>query len=271
MPVIIAATDFSEVANNAIAYACDLAKATGASVLIVHSFVIPIAFSDTPLPVMPLDEGRDIAEDRIKEVVALQRKNNPDININGKVLYGDIVDCLEEYIEDEGAPWMIVVGNSGNEGTAMLGNSVVTAMKRFTTSVMAVPQGVRYEGVKKICLACDLAHIPSNFPAQDILTLVEKTGAALHVLHVNASGQQQEIKFEQTPVSNLLLAANPHYHYQTGTDADQEIMNFIENEHIDWLIIIPGKHSFFEKLFHKSHTKAMVRLANIPVVAVNAS
>lgn len=271
MPVIIAATDFSEVANNAIAYACDLAKATNASVVIVHSFVIPITFSDTPLPVMPMDEGRDIAEDRVKEVVALQRRNNPDIEINGKVLYGDIVDCLEEYIEDQGAPWMIVVGNSGNDGTILLGNSVVAAMKRFATTVMAIPQGVRYEGVKKICFACDLTHIPSNFPAQDILQLVEKTGASLHILHVNAGETPQEIKFEQTPVHDLLLTANPQYYYQTGSDADLEIMNFVEQQQIDWLIIIPGKHSFFEKLFHKSHTKAMVRLAHIPVVAVSGS
>jgi hypothetical protein len=50
MPLIIAATDFSDVAENAVNYACSLATAQKAEVMVIHSFIVPVMFSDIPMP-----------------------------------------------------------------------------------------------------------------------------------------------------------------------------------------------------------------------------
>jgi hypothetical protein len=38
---------------------------------------------------------------------------------------------------------------------------------------------------------------------------------------------------------------------------------------MDWLVVIPHRHSFFEGLFHKGHVKAMVRMSKVPIVALH--
>lgn len=273
MPVIIAATDFSEITDNAVVYACELASKSNASVLIVHSFIIPVAFSDTPLPVMPIDEGRDIAEDRINDIVQTHQKNYPGLTIQGKVLYGDIVDGLQEYIDEEGTPWAIVLGNSGSGNASLwMGSSVVAAMRRFPCTVIAVPQQTRFAPVKNICFACDLNNLPDKIPVSEIISLIEVTGATLHVLHINTDAAQQPTTIiENTALYNLLTPIHPVYHQQTGADLDQEIIDFVNQNQMDWLVVLPGSHSFFERLFHKSHTKAMIRLSEIPVVALHAT
>jgi nucleotide-binding universal stress UspA family protein len=51
--------------------------------------------------------------------------------------------------------------------------------------------------------------------------------------------------------------------------AEEAIEDFIEKNEIDWLVMIPRKHSFFEGLFHKSHSKAIARRVRIPLVALH--
>ena len=84
MSVIIAATDFSETGDNAVRYACSLANDHNASVVVVHSFIVPIAFSDTPMPVMPIDDSREIAEERMKKELNALKGLFPEVKVVGK-------------------------------------------------------------------------------------------------------------------------------------------------------------------------------------------
>ena len=47
------------------------------------------------------------------------------------------------------------------------------------------------------------------------------------------------------------------------------INGFLADNQMDWLMIMPHKQSFFEWLFHKSHTKAIVKTVQIPLVAIH--
>jgi len=272
MPEIIAATDFSDIAENAVRYACSLAKDHDAPVTVVHSFIIPVAFSDTPMPVMPVDEGRQIADEKMTALIQKLQSEFPDLPLTGKVMYGDIVDSLQEYIEDEQLqPWIIILGNSDvDDNSAMwLGSTVLNALKNLPYPVMAVPPGAAYKPVMKICFTCDVKHVTNHLPSQQILNLVTETKAELHVLNV---GHQNEGITADTVMENEelhmhLASANPRYHFVDSKDIDTAIQQFVDTNQVDWLIAIPHKHSFFE--FHKSHIKAMVRMTHIPLVALH--
>lgn len=271
MPEIIAATDFSDIAENAVRYACNLALSCDASVIIAHSFIIPVAFSDTPMPVMPVDEGREIAEEKMTDLVQKMQAEFPNLPLTGKVMYGDIVDSLLEYIEDEVQPWLIVLGNSDvDDDSAMwLGSTVMNALKNMPYPVMAVPPGVSYKPVRKICFTCDVKHVTNHLPSQQILSFIAETKAELHVLNVghNNEGITADTIMENEELHMYLAAANPQYHFVDNKDTDAAIQNFIEANQVDWLLAIPHKHSFFE--FHKSHVKAMVRMTHIPLIALH--
>ena len=273
MPVIITATDFSDVAENAVRYACQLAADQDASVIIMHSFIVPIAFSDTPMPVMPIDDSRQIAEERMKKQIQDLHAAYPSLGITGKIMYGDIIDSLEEYIEDEGAPWLIVLGNSGTgeESSLWLGSTALSALKNLPYPVIAIPPGSNYNGVKKICFACDYKHVTGSLPIQHLLEIVKHTGAELHILNVdhNNKGVDPEAPLETEKLNEYMAPANPQYHFVDDANTDDAINAFVESNHMDWLVVIPHKHSFFEGLFHKSHVKAMVKKSHVPILALH--
>ncbi len=58
MPLIIAATDFSDIAQNAVKYACNLAIAQKADLLILHSYIMPVMFSDVPIPAALVNDAQ---------------------------------------------------------------------------------------------------------------------------------------------------------------------------------------------------------------------
>ena len=69
MPLIITATDFSDVAENAVNYACSLATALKADVVILHSFIVPVMFSDIPMPVSLMNDAQGDADESMKKLV----------------------------------------------------------------------------------------------------------------------------------------------------------------------------------------------------------
>ena len=271
MPDILVATDFSKVAENAVHYACQLASDFNASVTVIHSFIIPVTFSDTPMPVMPIDEGRKIAEERIAEGIEGLRRLYPNIDLKGKIMFGDIVDCIEEYTENIN-PWMIILGNSGTgNSTLWLGSNVLSALKNLRHTVMAIPPDATYRKPEKICFACDFKNVSDHLQTDNLVNLILQTNTKLHVLNVEDQSKQHnaDAPAESTELHRALSAVHPVFHYVEKENVEEGIKEFIEANQMDWLIIIPHKYSFFEGLFHKSHTKAIMKMMHIPLIALH--
>ncbi len=271
MPHLIVATDFSEVAENTVRYACELATDFKSEVILIHSFMIPVTFSDTPMPIMPVDEGREIAEERMQELVTSLQASYPGISISSKIMFGDIVDCIEEYSEKE-TPLMVLLGNSGTGDSSLwLGSNALSALKSLKQTVVAIPPEAKYKRPEKLCFACDLKNISDHLQTSKLLTLAQHLGAQLHVLNVDYQNKNftPETPFESTELHTALAPLNPVYHYVEKENVEEGIQEFIEANHMDWLVIVPHKHSFLESLFHKSHTKAIMKMVHIPLVAIH--
>lgn len=273
MPYILAATDFSDAANNALHYACKLAEDCNASLKMLHSFMIPVTFGENLVPVMPLDEGREIAEDRMKALVKEFAHTYPALAISGQVAFGDIVDCLQE-IEEAEKPLMVVLGNDGAKDDLMwLGSNTVSAMRHVKVPVLGVPTGYQYRLVRKICYACDFKNNADTALAEDFKHLAEMTGAQLHILYVdkssNESSEEQRLAMEDSPLHQSLKSVDPVYHFVEKESIDEGVEEFITENTMDWLVIVPHKRSFLESIFKKSHTKSLVKKTDIPLVALH--
>jgi nucleotide-binding universal stress UspA family protein len=268
MPVIIAATDFSNAGNNAVHYAHAMASAYGCALHIVHSYVIPVAYGDTPVPLVPVDDGREIAEGGMSQLTA-QLAAGPEVLTH--IIYGDITDALQEYT-GKVQPWMIVVGNSADEDTKFwLGSNLISELKDLPYNVLAVPPTAIYQPVKNVCLACDFKQVTDSFPAADVVEIIQRTGCTLHVLNVDHDNKHfaLEMPLNSELIHQHLSPADPQYHYIDNEDVENGITGFVEEKGMDWLAVIPHKHSFFEGLFRKSHTKALARMSNVPLLALH--
>jgi nucleotide-binding universal stress UspA family protein len=270
MPIILTATDFSDITNKAVNYACQLASEHAASVIVLHSYVIPIAFSDNPMPVMPLEEGQKIAEDRLNELVQQLNTFYPGISITGKVIYGDIMDNLEDYIEQETKPWLVILGNNGD--TSLLSDSAaLNALRTLPLPVLAVPADTVYRPVHTVCFAYDCKQPTNLLPIQELTELVTGMNIELHLLSVADRTQEEDAAHaeQSRQLHKLLNPLQPQYHFVANNNIDEAIQAFVASNHIDWLVLAPHKHSFFESFFHKSHTAAMVRMSHIPLVSLH--
>lgn len=271
MSYILAATDFSEVADHAVHYACRLAMDSNEPLHLIHSFITPVTFSENPMPVMPLEEARKIADDRMQYFTGMITSTYPQLEIHTEIMFGDLVDCIEEYTE-KAAPWLVILGNSGTgSSTLWLGSNALNALRNLPYTVLAVPLNAEYKKPDDICLASDLKDVAGKFHVSEVVNLVKHTGAQLHVLHINNSKENaaEDISRESGVLHDLLSSLNPVYHYVTNQNVEKGVQDFIEENDMDWLLMIPHKLSFFESLFHKSHTKAILKILQIPLAALH--
>src|SRR5262249_11657188 len=151
----------------------------------------------------------------------------------GKIMYGDIIDCLKEYTETEVQPWMIILGNSGTgeESTLWLGSTALSALKTLPYPVIAIPPAIKYKSIKKICFACDYKHVTGQLPTQQLLDIVSHTKAELHVLNVdhNNKGVDTDTPLETEQLHQYLSSVNPQYHSVDDTNTDEAINAFVDN------------------------------------------
>lgn len=271
MSLIIAATDFTETSNHALQYAGFLATEYKMPLTVLHSYTIPVAIGEAPMPVLSVEECRQVAEKSMAELMDTLTVTFPDIAVNSVVLFGNITDTLAEYAKDK-SPWMLVVGNSLNdEDSIWFAGNLLNMMRELPFPVLAVPNGGTYRPVKKICFACDYKKDTEQLPLASIAAIAGATGAQLHVLNVDHDNEHFNTDTPEVNeiLHNKLSAAKPEYHYAEGVNTDETIQAFVNSNHIDWLIVAPHKHSFFAGLFHKSHTKALARTINVPLLSLH--
>lgn len=268
---IIAATDFSSTAENAVHYACNMAMAYNASVTVIHSYIIPVVFNDNPMPVMPLDESKQIAEQNMERHLQQLSVEYPSVSINSHVAYGDITDTLFEFAETT-KPWLIIIGNSSNEeGSFWMGSNLLNTFKKQPFTVMAVPPETKFKKVNKIAFACDFKNDAGHMPASELLNLVNITNASLHIINVDHNNKEFSIDTVANlgPFHQALVPATPEYHYIDNENFSEGIQNFVNNNAIDWLVEIPHRHSILDTILHKSHTKEMVLMTHVPLIALH--
>ncbi len=272
MKLIVTATDFSEVAENATHYACQLAVAQNARLVIIHSFLFPVMFSDVPMPSSLISDVETDSEGQMKITVHNLQQAYPALDIQGTVIDGDIISALEKYSEQNQEPWLVVLGNSmAAEHASSIDSIVISAFRLMKYPVLAIPPGAVFKPVKKICLAFDNKHEGNAKALTQLKDIAMAFSAELEVLNlqIDVFNRDNMTDIDEAAI-NILAPANPHFHiiYDVN-NIENAITDFVDKNNVDWLIMIPRKHSFFEGLFHKSHSTAMAHKSHIPIVALH--
>ena len=270
MPLIITATDFSAVAENAANYACQLAIAQNAQLTIIHSFIFPVMFSEIPLPANLINDTENDLGSQMKKLVAKLKLSYPELEIQGVVLDGDLIKTLEEYSKKTAEPWLVVLGNSNTGEYNTWESEMLATFKYLKYPVLAVPPGVTFKPVKKLCFAFDNKHDGNDVAFIQLRNLALDLNAELQILNAQEDVLNRDnLAITDENAQKILATVNPHFHTIYQVNIDDAIEDFISKNDIDWLVMIPRKHSFFEGLFHKSHSKAIARRTHIPIVALH--
>lgn len=273
MKLIIAPTDFSPMADNAVKYSIDMAKAMGANLMLVNVYQLPISYSEVPLINISLDELRKISEEKLEEL----KRNIKTLTGNQLTVYtesklGDVTEELEK-LSITLHPFAIVMGTRGVTGVGrfFLGSNTLSVIKHLEVPVFVIPPGATFKSFRKIGLTSDLRDVVDATPVEPVRELVNFFNADLHVLNVDFK-QRRFTPYtpeETMNLETLLSGMNPVFDFIEHESVEQGISEFAEKNNIDLLITLPKKHNALEQLFETSTTRKLIHQTNIPLMCIH--
>jgi len=273
MKTLIVPTDFSPSATNAMNYATDMAIAIEASVLLLHVYQVPVAFSEVPVVAVPIEEVNRLSIERLDELkAAINHITSGKINVDTESRLGDVTEELEKMCRSVN-PFAVVMGSRGTSAMErlFLGSNSLSVVRHLTCPVIVVPPGAEFKGIRKIGFACDFREVVASTPVPLIKKMVTTFGAQLHVLNVDFNNKNFKA---DTPEQTFLLQSmledlKPDYHFIDDPDIEHGINEFAEKHNLDLIVTIPKKQKLLQGIFRPSSTKQLVFHSHIPILCVH--
>jgi nucleotide-binding universal stress UspA family protein len=265
---IIVTTDFSDSAANELDYACELSKNHNIEILLTYIYSSPLSYRGEGSVAAVIndifDSDRKILEDELEQA----KSRYPQVNMEIKIMIGNFLGSLRE-LESELHPEMIIMGTVGEYAELLRWNDDwLDALTGISTPVLVVPRHVPYNHIRNIAFAADYKNICSLQQIETIKKLVNLSGARLHVVHVT-SGVDEATYKNAASVKESLRTIKPSYHSVENIQVIKGLDEFVLQNQIDLLLVVPHKHDFWYNLFHKSHTRQLVELDHLPVMAIH--
>lgn len=159
---------------------------------------------------------------------------------------------------------LIVMGIKGRgKSNSVFGSTTSSVIRNSTSPVLVIPVGAVYKPAKHIILAADFdSEIETNNYAV-LFTLAEKFSSRIGIVNIN---KKDVIGKMQT---NVAFSKFDHtFHSINEKNVEEGINKFIEQNSADVLAMVAHKHTLFERLFGKIHTKAMSYQTKIPLLVL---
>ncbi|HLX92562.1 MAG TPA: universal stress protein [Puia sp.] len=266
---IIVTTDFSDSAGNEMDYACDLAKGHDTRILLTYIYSFPLSYRGegfAPAVINDiLDSDRKILEKKLEQA----KSKYPQVSIEIKMMIGNVLESLRE-LERELNPEMIIMGTIGEYSELLLWNDEwLDALTGISSPVLVIPKHVPHNQIRNIAFACDYKNACSPLQIEAIKKLMTTlSGASLHIIHVSPGIDEEENK-NAALIKKAFGLMKPQYHLVENKQVIKGLDEFVLQNQIDLLIVVPHKHDFWHNLFHRSHTRQLVQLNHIPVMAIH--
>ncbi len=273
MKLLLVPTDFSPIADNAMKYAMDMAKATNSNLMLVNMYQIPISFSEVPLVTISLDELRKFSQNKLASVKHdIETITGGEIHVYTESILGEVSYEIEKLCERL-HPYAVIVGTRGVTGIGkfFLGSNTQSIVEHVNTPVLVIPPGPTFKPFKKIGLATDMKAVIEHTPIKPIREIVNFFDADLHVLNVDYERRHftSNTPEESLHMDMLLSGMNPVYDFIENKDVEEGLQEFAEKNNLDLLITLPKKQHFLEKILEKSITRDLIYHTNLPLMCIH--
>jgi nucleotide-binding universal stress UspA family protein len=272
MKTILVPTDFSDASKNAMEYAVELAKQVKATIVLFHSFHLPIITSEIPAYVVSLDElEKDFLSDLKKLARAIHHKHGDKIRVECSCSCGFAREEIEKAAEKVKAD-LIIMGmrGAGPISEKLMGSVTTDVIKKSNHTVLVIHKDVKFKGPKRIALACDYQETPPRHVFEPVKQLARAFKASVYVVNVTN---------EVTAITSSKAAAGIHlehdledvqhsYHFIDNKDVVDGINQFVKTEKIDIVVMMHHEKGIWEKIFSGSKTKDMAFHSSVPLLTI---
>lgn len=265
---IIAATNYSETASNAVTYAAGFAKAAGAKLILFNAFSLSIHSGNSLISGNEMQKELNKASARL-DTLSRETANAFKIEVSSYCSYSFLEDELLSVFDAAGAHLIVMGMAERSLEQELLGNTTTAVIKNISFPVLAVPKNARFKSIKKILYACDALSRSAADRLSSIQQLIEGSGTEVEFFSVNDS--IAEIKAVQGINSNVekdLKDVKYFYKSVRSNAVVNEIKKEIIKYNADILVMVPKKYGFWDSLAHKSKTRIMAAGLEIPLLSL---
>lgn len=273
MKKILFPTDFSDNAAKAMQYALFLAKELSADLILLNTYQIP-AGGNTSIKSLHLAEIlKSDAEEGLQKVLKEIRaqKEFDTVSVETVAKQGDLVQLVNE-MSEEFMFDLIVMGTKGATGAkeVLVGSNTAAVIKGAFCPVLVIPEKAMYKKPQKFTFAYDLKPIIETQGFALFKTLASKLDAEVAILNVGLDelpGSTEEA-VAGIKLNHLLEGVKHNFYFVKKENVSEGIESYIKEKGTDCLVMIARKHSFLEKIFHKSVTKKMAYHVDVPLLVL---
>ena len=269
MKKIIVATDYSESASNAVQYAVSLANRFGSLLSLVSAVEEPYSAAAGAL-VDIKDHIREEAMQtmgKVKKQVAGQLSNGATIDTH--TVDGDPGRTIPRVAKAQGYE-LIVMGTRGSTAAKeMFTGSVANAtIKNTELPVLAIPDHVGFQEVKRIVLSVDGKTLAGAQVLQPLVRLAQAYGAEVIVYHGDGDGRGYDPR-----ITDYLGGVNHRFEVRSGGEEDINvgIQKAVKLHGADLLCMIYHDHGFFGRLFNESTVSKVAFDSDVPLLVLQDS
>jgi nucleotide-binding universal stress UspA family protein len=287
MKRILVPVDFSPHTGISCKYALEIAKATGAEMILFHSFFDQVYFSSGGFNSGGFESGimltdeiihdfQQQKETRLKDLAdellsSLIPSDKPKVKINYEMGIGDpevqILQAIEQYVPD-----LIIMGSSGMGKKRLLSGSVAKRiMNSAEIPVIAVPDLDKVKSVKNVVYM-------TNFDPSDhaVILKIDSLLAPFHVsifcLHLCDENDSSiaKLKMDNFAGSQLLkpLEGRISFHLLDNENQQEALRDFMDKQKTDIVAFIPHKRNVLKNIVFQGLTKEDLFLTHIPILAI---
>lgn len=269
-PTIIAATNFSAIANNAVTYAAGLAKSANARLILFNSFQLGIHSANSHISAEGMQKQLDKASERL-ETLGKDIASLFNIEVSCFCSYSFLEEELSSLIELNKAELVVMGMAERSFEQELMGNSTTSVIKNLNTPVLAVPLNARFQNIKKILYACDTLSFSSIKRFSWLRSIVGNLGAEVEFFSVDAKLDDLKQEQDRLLLSSTLEQEFQQVKYLYKTVKSNAVINEIKKEiniyDADILVMVPQKYGFWDSLVHKSKTRIMAAGLDIPLLS----
>lgn len=274
MKSLLVPTDFSENADNAITFACEMNLKLGATIHLLHSYYVPVPATDIPLVPISDNDMRDIAIEGLTKTKDrfMNRYSGMEFNLYATV--GEVDNEVVAY-SNKFDDTIIVMGTHGASGMGevLFGTNTASVMEKAQCPVIAIPEKAAFNGLRKIVFAADYG--THNYDhAIKLIDIARKFNSEVILLHVSSGeieGAVEDIEISRFKDRLLEATKYPNLSYRLVEDEDvyRGISDYAEKYNPDLITISMRNRSLMERLFSRSLTKRLAYHSVVPVLALH--
>ena len=278
---ILVPTDLSEISENALRFACEIADKAKAEIYLINFLKHPFDESFTTTGDVSAkydDEETIFTIELIRRNTRLLEEMANDYGANRTIYYqvhNRDLDGVDEYVREKNID-LVVMGTSGEENARefFTGNHTEQVIIQASCPVISLQEGQKARNLDKIVLGVELEEDDKdNFrnATNYLRDIVDTLGAKLHLVHVSKKGssdkEEEELLLKQ--FAEKFNLDNYTISVQHANDLEKGIMYYAHSIGAGMVAVLTHSEGGFFRIFTTSLSEELSKDSDIPVLTIN--